>query len=183
MPDPSTRPTTHWTDAFVDRLADLASAQDRAALAALRRSLGRPSGAVAETHRYILPFAPSVSGRQLDALYLIAGLFASHPDPGGTGNMGGSMRRVLELRDTTSIEKRFIRLLDADAEDLPWILRQAVTLCRATSIRLDWRLLAWHIVNWDHPDRWVQRQWAQSFWDSRGPAPAAAATPSDQLES
>jgi hypothetical protein len=29
---------------------------------------------------------------------------------------------------------------------------------------LDWGLLCRHLIQWNHPDRWVQKHWARDFW-------------------
>ena len=44
---------------FVEYLEELERNEDRAALAALRRSLGKSPGEAAEAHRYVLPFNPA----------------------------------------------------------------------------------------------------------------------------
>jgi CRISPR system Cascade subunit CasB len=63
-----------------------------------------------------------------------------------------------------SVERRFIDLLDADPTDLPYKLRQAVSLLAANGVGLDWQLLFSHLRHWGHPDRWVQKRWARGFW-------------------
>jgi CRISPR system Cascade subunit CasB len=62
---------------FVTYLEQLEHAEDRAALAALRRSLGKSPGEASEAHRYVLRFNPPV--REEETYYLIGALFALHP--------------------------------------------------------------------------------------------------------
>ena len=74
---------------FVAHLEKLHAADDRAALARLRRGLGKDSGTVAEMHPLVMPWLPTnLSVRQEDAFYLVAALYATHPEPGGKGNFG-----------------------------------------------------------------------------------------------
>jgi CRISPR system Cascade subunit CasB len=55
-------------------------------------------------------------------------------------------------------------LLDADEDELPWRLRQIVSLTTASGIALDWPQLLKDLLGWDHPDRYVQRRWAREYW-------------------
>ena len=58
-------------------------------LAALRRGLGQPAGSAHEMYRYIVPWLGEKStAAQEDLYFLLASLFAYHPQPGGKGNHG-----------------------------------------------------------------------------------------------
>lgn len=184
-----TRPKPHQ-QRFVEHLGKLASREnpDRAALAALRRVVRVRPGASAEAHRYVVPWIPGeITGRATDVYYLVAGLFATHPANWSTDldrlwrtNFGASFRR---LRDNggASVERRFVALLNSHPDDLPTHLRHAVSLLRANDVRVDWAQLLADLRQWDHPERYVQRAWARSFWaptqesDTRAETPGAAA--------
>ena len=146
-------------------LEKLAQRQDRGALAALRRGLGKPPGTVVATYRHVTPFVPEAAARggRDWPWYLVASLFALHPDSGARGDMGWTYRR---LGDHPSAEARFGALLDCAVEELPYHLRQAVSLAKSAKRRtpVDYDLLLRHAQHWDHPDRWVQRRWARSYW-------------------
>jgi CRISPR system Cascade subunit CasB len=122
---------------------------------------------------HVTPFIPpddNVSGRDWP-YYLVASLYSVHPDPGAGGDMGWTMRQIAT---NESVEARFLALLTCHVDDLPALLRQAVTLAASAKRRtpVDWTLLLKHLRHWDHPDRWVQRQWARSFWGAeRAPDP------------
>jgi CRISPR system Cascade subunit CasB len=69
------------------------------------------------------------------------------------------------LDEPTSIERRFVALLDADEEQLPHHLRQMVQLLRADqSIRIHWGPLLQDLRQWSYTDRRVQRRWARAFY-------------------
>ncbi len=179
-------------EAFVSYLEGLRAREDRAALAALRRGLGKPPGAAAETYPYVVPWIEGLSREEQDAYFLLAALFASHPDPGGEGGMGRVLRAVYEASDRTerteSIEKRFVGLLNAHPEELPIHLRHAVALARSrpVPIPIDWLRLLRDLRGFGHPDRYVQRRWAVEFWGQGGGGPRqepeAVGTPSEVVE-
>ena len=151
---------------FIAFLRGLEQRQDRGALAKLRRDVGKGTPG-AETLRLIAPFLPPGEGRQWRhrCYELVAGLFALHPAPGGTGNMGDTFKR---LGDHESAQKRFVALLDSDADDLPHRLRQAVSLVKSKDVPINWLQLFKDLQRWDSEDRYVQYRWARAYWSRRG---------------
>jgi CRISPR system Cascade subunit CasB len=154
---------------FVEYLEELEGNDDRAALAALRRSLGKSPGEATEAHRYVLPFNPAT--REESAYYLVGGLFALHPqswhrDEGDRNltNLGASFARLGSEVESKSIEKRFVALLNCHADDLAERLRHAIGLLGSKKIPVDWAQLLKDLRNWNHPDRFVQLSWARAFW-------------------
>jgi CRISPR type I-E-associated protein CasB/Cse2 len=102
-----------------------------------------------------------VPDRALEHAVRAAGLFAwvkgacPHTEK---VNFGAAFGAGLTLEQKQQREKRFIDLLDTDVEELPYKLRQAITLIARDGARLSWVLLIRHLGQWDHPDRWVQQQ-------------------------
>jgi len=159
--------------AFVTRLRKLADDEDRGALAALRESLRDRHGMAAAACPYVVPFLSRSDDPQRDrAFFLIGALFALHPDPGGEGVSLGHAFRAINVEqegagggDNESLRRRFVALLDADAEDLPSHLRHAVALARSKLKPLDWALLLKDVLGWRSESRHVQRRLARDFWN------------------
>lgn len=169
---------------FVLYLESLAAPEKRGALAALRRGLGQPPGSAVEMFRYIVPWLPSgARGNQETAFYLVAALFALHPVSGRQGDMGAHLaqtRRPDERED--ALERRFTALLAAHPDDLPFYLRQTISFLRSKGdIPVNWSQLLIDIQAWSHPERYVQKRWARSFWarPSRETAGAETSTESN----
>ena len=166
---------------FVTRLKRLVADGDNAALAALRRGLGKPPGSVAQMHRIVLPWLsnePDASWNE-DVFYLVAALFAFwHQGKDGSpssapSNIGESLS---QLRDESgSIEKRFAALLNAHQDDVAQHLRHLIGLLKSKDVAVDWSQLIWDLRGWDFDDRKVQRRWARGFW-KRADQDADAAT-------
>ena len=151
--------------------------QDRAALANLRRGLGKPPKSVMEMYPYLGQFLSSEPRpRYESAIFIVAALFAYYPDaPGNIGNLGTSLRelsdrdkknRLASERVSKSLERRFVVLLNAEADDLPHYLRQIVGLLKSAEkpIPINWNQLFKDIQNWNHDARFVQKKWAEKFW-------------------
>jgi len=154
--------TTEEKHPFVAYLESLA--ENRGALAALRRGLGQPPGTVASMYPYVARWiGEDTPTWQEEAYYLIAALCALHPQPGGVGNMGDHFRRAAHER-RQAFERRFEALLATHPDDLPDMLRQSVSLVKSQEVPINWDQLLGDVLHWGHPDRYVQRRWASSFW-------------------
>lgn len=152
-------------DRFIGHLEKLRDDGDRGALARLRRGLGKEPGSATEMHSLVLPWLPPGIPRwHEDACYLVASLFASHSQSGGSGSLGEAFARLAAAISSESIEKRFVALLNCHEDDLAAHLRHAVSFLRSKDIPVDWRQLLHDVQRWGHPDRFVQRQWARDFW-------------------
>lgn len=170
---------------FIGHLSQLAE-RDRGALAVLRRSLTFAPGANPAAYPYVERFVPD--GHDQDALrqalYLVAGLYACHPQHQAGTSLARSFGLLMLDRQgpdkdrQSSIEKRFIALLSSDADGLPELLRQVVSLMSADRRGLDYAALLDDLSTWLRPwasdarDRLRQR-WARDFYRSTPDTPTA----------
>lgn len=168
---------------FTTYLAGLAEREDRGALAALRRGLGRTAGEAVEMYPYVVPWVPRLARPEQErAFYLVATLFAWHPHPWPSDgrpaferNLGASFRRLADADNRASVERRFVALLNTHAEDLPDRLRQAIGVLKSKDVPVDWAQLLRDLQRWDNPSRQVQRAWARAFWGAAQDPPVTAA--------
>src|ERR1019366_10056879 len=108
--------------ALMSHIERLYTEDDRAALAILRRSIGKPPGMSPEVFRIIGRFLPE-SPRAEEDCFLVAALFAKHPlswppagdEARGARNFGASMHKLKLKREGRSegVERRFSALLVA----------------------------------------------------------------------
>ncbi|EME5358153.1 type I-E CRISPR-associated protein Cse2/CasB [Pseudomonas aeruginosa] len=145
---------------------------DRGALAVLRRSLGFAPGAYVPAYPYVERFVGAerhAHDAWRLALYLTAGLFASHPEQ-GPASLATRFGELMKARDSASIERRFIALLSADAENLSVYLRQVVSLLAAGKLAFDYGALLNDLAHWLDPYLPVARgdairqRWARDFY-------------------
>ncbi len=161
---------------FVAALEDLVRREDRGALATLRRGLGKPPGTVIELFPYVVPYLPTDGDeRRAWVFFAVAPLFAFHPvswpagESRGWTNFGASVARLAQRLDhgSAGLEARFLRLLAAEREELPLQLYRMLTLFRPHQVPVSWVRLLRDLVQWDHPERFIQRQWARAFVELR----------------
>jgi CRISPR system Cascade subunit CasB len=148
---------------LVTYLENLRDRDDRAAMAKLRRGLGKRMG-TPDMYPYVVRFLPEAQWMQ-EIYFLIAALFSLHPEPAPwTRSLGAVFRAVQGLEPTDSIEKRFVRLLEADSEDVGFHLKQAISLAKAKGIAISFHRLMFDLLNWNHEGQFVQLTWAKDYW-------------------
>lgn len=160
-----------FDEAFIEMLEELYHRNDRAALAALRRGLGRAPGEAMEAYRYIARFAAQINNRRKEeSLHLVATLFGLYPSAsrGGddwiTTNLGASLRELRSKLESEGVERRFIALLNSHRDELATHLRQIISLLKSKDVTLNWLHLLRDINRWDADERRAQREWAKAFW-------------------
>ncbi len=145
---------------------------DAGGRARLKRNAGRPLTEARDIHRVFFQALPNdVDPRQDDIFFLIATLFPLVPHRATTGNLGASLRQVRLVRSTSdnqmnSLDRRFQALLDSDREQLRFRLGQAVRLIAAErdQATLNWEQLLRDVLQWEHPDHYVQLRWARDYF-------------------
>lgn len=80
--------------------------------------------------------------------------------------MGHAIAQLYLAREQSkSIEQRFVALLDADEEQLPYRLRQMVRLIKSQDgIRIYWSELLRDLLAWNRERKPVQQKWARAFY-------------------
>ncbi|MBU6362395.1 MAG: type I-E CRISPR-associated protein Cse2/CasB [Chloroflexi bacterium] len=98
--------------------------------------------------------------------FLIATLFPL-TDEGGKGNLGVALRHIspkTKSGERNPLDRRVEILLDADATQFPFRLRQALRLLKSKDVKVNWQSLAEDILSWGHPNRFVQKNWAKAYF-------------------
>jgi CRISPR system Cascade subunit CasB len=135
--------------------------------AVLRRSLSFPPGAFPAAYPYIEPFIrQEATGWEREMYYLVAGLWAINSKDKEDDRAVNFERACAEYFQTKemppSFETRFITLLDADSDQLPHRLRQAVTLLKDYSINFE--TLLRDLIYWRTSSKITQQRWACEFY-------------------
>ncbi|MEO8032057.1 MAG: type I-E CRISPR-associated protein Cse2/CasB [Gemmatimonadota bacterium] len=155
------------------------SANDTRLRAVLRRSLAFDPGAYPQAYPYIEPFVgDSENAWRRSMLYLVAGLWAQHWREGRGGvemSLGKACAAYQALSGSTSTERRFISLLDADADQLPYRLRQIIALLKDQAIDFDNLLKG--LFYWADDSKRTQNTWARDFYRQAGGSSVTAPVP------
>jgi CRISPR system Cascade subunit CasB len=146
---------------------------DAGGRARLKRSAGQPLAAARREalglFYSLLP--PGVPEWQHETYFLAATLYPL-ADGGGSGDLGATLRRARSSRNAKGIDRRVMALLDADESQLAYRLRRAIFFLQSNRVRIHWQALLQDLLAWNAPSRYVQRRWAQSYFQA-DPTPAA----------
>lgn len=175
---------------FVQNLAKLEPGD----LARLKRNAGNrfdeASRVTGLFYNKVLPYS-NIGNWSEDRYFLVATLYpllekrqdknapvtAATPPP---TDFGLSLRRIRNADNETGLDRRIERLLDADEQQLPFQLRQAVHFLASNRGRVDWGNLLADLLRWPSPDKWVQKKWAKSYFGKE--LPVALPSSSDPVD-
>lgn len=177
---------------LVSRLVELARKEDRGALAALRTGLGKPPGGAGRMFPIVAPYLTSDEGPATRTAFIIAALFAKHPEHAPIGSLGASLWRATKREGINpdgkhgeaGVEARLAAALDADAEDFPRHLEGLVSLCESAGQPIDWHQLYKDLRGLlgrnEEYQISIRTRWARDFW--RGPAHRSESSQAPQPE-
>lgn len=150
---------------FIEWLEGL-NKKDTKVRATLRRSLAFDPGQFVPAYPYVEPFLKGEDNPwRREMLYLVAGLWAAHYREGQRGQpipIGKACAAYQAESGSTSTERRFINLLDADRDQLPHRLRQMVALLKEQVIDFDALLTG--LLYWNDDQKRTQNAWARDFY-------------------
>jgi CRISPR system Cascade subunit CasB len=144
---------------FISRLEHL----DPGGKAKLKRSAGEMLGEAREVAFFYSLLPNGVQEKQEETYFLTATLFPL-AEAGGSGDLGASLRRAKTDKNAKGLDRRVQALLDADEAQLPYRLRRAIFFLRSNRVRVNWARLLQELLQWDASTRFVQRQWARSYF-------------------
>jgi CRISPR system Cascade subunit CasB len=155
---------------FIEKVESL----DNGKLAMLRRGCGERDP-VEGRCPWLLSFNYGVGTEPV--IFLVASLLAQYKTTDikkgmhkAKGNFGKTWKSAIAGNGSDSIKRRFNILLDADFDtktgdgELPYRLRQMVRYAASKNIGVNWPLLLKHIRSWNSISKWVQKDWARSFF-------------------
>ena len=150
---------------FIGWLEEL-NTEDTKVRAVLRRSLAFDPGKFAQAYPYVEPFLKGEDNFwRREMFYLVAGLWAAHWREGQkeeSMSFGKACAAHQAASGSTSTERRFITLLDADPGQLPHRLRQMVALLKEQAIDFDDLLNG--LLYWNDDQKLTQNAWARDFY-------------------
>ncbi len=144
---------------FIGRLERL----DPGGRAKLKRSAGEQIAEAREIAFFYSLLPSGVQEKQEEIYFLAATLFPL-ADAGGTGDLGSSLRRARSDKNAKGLDRRVQALLDADEAQLPYRLRRAIFFLKSNRVRVNWVRLLQDLLQWDASTRFIQRQWARSYF-------------------
>lgn len=152
---------------FIERLEEWSS-RDSKVRAVLRRSLTFDLGKFPSAYPYVEIFLNSEENSwKREMYYLVAGLWAAHREldkSRGKISIAQACAEYLNSTKSSSFEKRFIAVIDADSDQLPHRLRYLVAILKDYPI--DFSVLLKDLLYWNSKQKHTQMRWAREFYMS-----------------
>jgi CRISPR system Cascade subunit CasB len=146
-------------------------AKDSGAKAELKRALSGEERHLRNTYSLVLPYLGDVKEWQQDMWILVAALAAYYPQEVKLEqrDFGFSCRRIDPSNDSGGADRRFRALLDTSLTDIRSPLTNLVRQMKSKGIRVDYPQLLIDLLQWDHPNQYIQDRWARTFWGAAAP--------------
>lgn len=98
--------------------------------------------------------------------YFLAATLFPLADAGKSGCLGDALHQLRDSdpKKSKGLDRRVETLLDADAAQLAFRLRQAVRLLKANRVTVNWQELTEDVLHWNSPYRNVQKKWARAYF-------------------
>jgi CRISPR system Cascade subunit CasB len=151
-PDPKVK-------SFLGKLAKL----DAGDKAKLKRDAGKPlteAQSIGLFYR-LLPYGLNTTQEEI---YFIVATLYGLADGGKVGNFGTSLRHARDPKNHKGLDRRVEILLDSDATQLPFRLRQAIRFLKSKGKPVNWQQLLEDLLKWKSTYRTVQKQWARTYF-------------------
>lgn len=156
---------------FLMNIEGIINANKRAKTVLTHALSGEPSHIV-NTYPFVLPHLGKVDRWHQPYYILVAGLLAKYPqkvqpDKEIRQNFGTSYQQLFLIVQTQSTERKFSTLLNTDLVTINSPLANAVMHMKSKTVAIDYIQLLVDLLQWEHYDRYVQNDWARSFWNPR----------------
>jgi CRISPR system Cascade subunit CasB len=147
---------------FISRLENL----DPGDRARLKRCAGKSLAEANDALGLFYSLLPhGVSPFQEETFFLVATLYPL-AEGGSSGDLGLALRKAQNMQNAKGLDRRVEVLLDADEEQLPFRLRQAIHFLQSCRTRVDWCQLLDDLLQWNQPQKYIQQRWARSYFAS-----------------
>ncbi len=128
-----------------------------------------------------------LNSAQEELYFLVATLYPLAENSAKEDSFGATLHKVRAAKERVkepikSMDRRMEVLLDADASQLPFRMRQAVKFLKSVNkeASINWQRLLEDLLKWNWPSRTVQKQWAHEYFAPRYPKPESQETTPDQ---
>lgn len=166
--------TSPQTSAAIERAANFLDSvqqvisKDKGANAAMKRALTGEARHLRAVYSIVLyPLEREGVQYNQDEWIFVACLLAYYPQSinrDDKRNFGHSARGLAEKGSSGGADRRFRALLDSSLEDLQSPLAALVRLLKSNGIAINYPQLIVDLCRWEHPDQYIQDNWARAFW-------------------
>jgi CRISPR system Cascade subunit CasB len=148
---------------FCERLAELDSGER----ARLKRNAGRTLAESRNALGLFFRLLPANVPRFQEEVYFLVATLYPLAESSDEGNLGNTLCEVRDPKYAQGLDRRVEVLLDANQDQLPFRLRQAIHFVESRRGAVNWSQLLKDLLAWDHPKRYVQENWARAYFGNQ----------------
>ncbi len=150
---------------------------DNGAKADLKRALSGEPRHLRAIYPLVLPYLYGVQEREQEQIWVpIACLSVYYPQNAldKQRDFGSSCQALKKATSSDGVERRFRALLDTALVDVLSPTTALVRQMKSKEVLINYPQLILDLCRWNHPDQYIQDQWARSFWAAPANLPETA---------
>ncbi len=143
--------------------------RDNGAKADFKRALSNEPEHLRKVYPFVLPYIGSISEWEQRYIWIpVACLLVYYPQSiqatERPRNFGHSCRSLATATNSEGADRRFRALLDLALTDMQLPLTALIRQMKSKGIAIDYPKLLADLRQWEHPNQYIQDQWARAFW-------------------
>jgi CRISPR system Cascade subunit CasB len=156
--------------------------KDNGAKADFKRALSGEPEHLRKVYPFVLPYIGNTSEWEQEQIWIpVACLSVYYPqavrEADKQRNFGYSCRGLATATNSDGADRRFRALLDLALTDIASPLTALVRQMKSKGTAIDYPKLLADLRQWEHPNQYIQDQWARAFW---GGVPAGSSGKSEE---
>ncbi len=166
----STRNRLEHEIRFLKSMGDR-TANDNGAKADFKRAMSGEPEHIRKVYRFVLPYVGNASEWEQNNIWIpVTCLSVYYQQPIREAekqrNFGHSCRGLATATNSDGADRRFRALLDLALTDMQSPLTALVRQMKSKGIAIDHPKLLADLRQWEHPNQYIQDQWARAFWSA-----------------
>jgi CRISPR type I-E-associated protein CasB/Cse2 len=147
------------------------TANDNGAKADFKRAMSGEPEHIRKVYRFVLPYVGNASEWEQNNIWIpVTCLSVYYQQPIREAekqrNFGHSCRGLATATNSDGADRRFRALLDLALTDMQSPLTALVRQMKSKGIAIDHPKLLADLRQWEHPNQYIQDQWARAFWSA-----------------
>jgi CRISPR system Cascade subunit CasB len=150
---------------FINRL-HLLKENDKGAMAKLKRNAGNTLAESRGVHAIFFRLLPHGVPEWKESYYFLVATLYPLASPATKGSLGTALKTAKKNnpKNKDGYDRRMEVLLDCDADQLSFRLRQVVRLLKSAEVPVNWQGLLKDLTSWNYINRFVQEKWARDYY-------------------
>jgi CRISPR system Cascade subunit CasB len=150
---------------------EMRTSKDNGAKAVFKRAMSGEPEHIRRVYQFVLPYIGNASEWEQSEIWIpVACLAVYYPQTirelEQQRNFGHSCQGLAKATNSEGADRRFRALLDLSLTDIQSSLTALVRQMKSKGTAIDYPKLLADLRQWEHPNQYIQDQWARTFWSA-----------------